>query len=211
MKKRLLSFLLAFSTITVSSYCNESLPEPYNSIIDLPFDGHGWFGNAQPLEACLLEKPAKVVIEVGSWLGSSTRFIAERVGEEGKVYAIDTWLGSPDEIVHMQDPRLPYLYQLFLSNVKHAGLTSIIIPVRMKSLEAAKGLNVMADLVYIDASHNEESVYKDIIAWNSHLEPSGIMCGDDWTWDSVRRGVIRAANQLNRKIYAVGNFWRMVE
>ena len=181
--------------------------EPYDSIDDLPFDGHGWFSNKAPLEKVMNEKQPKIVIEIGSWLGSSTRFLAEKIVEGGKVYAIDTWRGSPGEAIHLQDSRLPYLYQLFLSNVKHAGLTHQIIPIRMESLEAAQALNVMADLIYIDASHDTASVIADIMHWQSHLNPDGIMCGDDWLWGSVRNAVEQCAVSLDKKIYAEGNFW----
>jgi hypothetical protein len=184
-----------------------TLPEPYQSIKDLPFDPHGWFVNTDSLGKILLEQQPRVVIEVGSWLGLSTRFIAHHIPVEGKVYAVDTWLGS-DEAAHHQDPRLPYLYQLFLSNVKHARLTHKIIPIRMRSLEAAQALDVKADLIYIDAAHDEENVYLDIMAWYPHLTFNGVICGDDWGWESVRKGVIRAASELNRTIYATGNFWR---
>lgn len=183
------------------------IPEPYRSIQVLPFDGHGWFVNEAQLHICLEVKPARVVIEVGSWLGKSTRFIASCIPEDGRVYAIDTWLGSPGESVHMKDPRLPHLYQLFLSNVRHAGLTQKIIPIRMESLEAAKGLAVQADLIYLDASHDIESVYQDIVAWYPHLVEEGIFCGDDWDWESVRIGVIKAAGILHKKVNYYSHFW----
>lgn len=183
------------------------LPEPYQSNVDLPFDGHGWFMNAEQLQVQLSKKPAKVVIEVGSWLGCSTRFIASAIPDGGVVYAVDTWLGSSDESLHLQDPRLPYLYQQFLSNVKHAGLTSKIIPVRMRSLEAASGINVKADLIYIDAGHDTASVFQDIMAWYPHLNQGGIMCGDDWGWLTVQSAVIMGANQLGKRVCASGNFW----
>jgi hypothetical protein len=184
-----------------------SHPEPYNSINDLPFDGHGWFINGSSLQPILAGKQPKVVVEVGSWLGSSTRFIAENLPEGGVIYAVDTWRGSSTESVHMQDPRLPYLYQLFLSNVKHANLTDRIIPVRMESLEAAKALNVKADLIYLDGAHDTTSVYNDIIAWSPHLEEGGFMCGDDWGWLSVQTGVLKAAKVLNKNAYGYENFW----
>lgn len=201
--------MLKFVTgaLLLSSSLLFSHPEPYNSINDLPFDGHGWFINAEQLHPFLAARQPKVVVEVGSWLGSSTRFIAENIQEGGVVYAVDTWRGSPTEAVHLQDPRLPYLYQLFLSNVKHAGLTDKIIPVRMDSLEAAKALNVKADLIYLDGAHDTESVYNDIIAWNPHLAQDGVMCGDDWGWVSVQAGVIKAAKKLNKQAHGYNNFW----
>lgn len=182
------------------------LPEPYCLINDLPFDDHGWFGNADPLTTLIETHHPRIVIEVGSWLGLSTRFLAEKIAADGKVYAIDTWKGS-NESVHQKDPRLDHLYQLFLSNVKHAGLTEKITPVRMESLEAAKALNLKADLIYIDASHDTKSVYNDIIAWEKHLTAGGVLCGDDWSWGSVRTAVIRAAKELNYKTHSSGNFW----
>jgi predicted O-methyltransferase YrrM len=187
------------------------LAEPYRSISDLPFDGDGWFVNADPIQDILILEQPKVAIEVGSWLGLSTRFIAENMTENAKLYAIDTWLGSSDEPIQTEDPRAPYLYQLFLSNIKHANLTQKIIPIRMKSLEAAKALNVQADFIYIDAAHNEESVYQDILAWYAHLNKHGVICGDDWSWDSVQKGVLAAAAMLNLAIFAQDNFWRFYE
>ncbi len=207
-----MNFLKGFVTLffAFSHLSLFGMPEPYCSIQDLPFDNQGWFWNGKQLESCILEMKPKVVIEVGSWLGSSTRFIAQRLPKEGKLYAVDTWQGSGDEELHQKDPRLPYLYQLFLSNVKHAGLTNIIVPIRMDSIEASKALNVKADLIYIDAGHDTESVYNDIMAWLPHLKKGGIFCGDDWMWYSVRLAVERAAKELNCKIYVEEAFWRLL-
>jgi predicted O-methyltransferase YrrM len=208
MKKTIYALAMALPLILTSLSAEEEMREPYCSLADLPFDPQGWFGNAEQLSQIFNEKPITTIIEVGSWLGSSTRFLATYVEPKGKVYAVDTWRGSLTEAVHMQDPRLPYLYQLFLSNVKHAKLTSIIIPVRMESLEAARALNVKADLIYIDASHETAAVYQDILAWSRHLNEDAIMCGDDWMWPSVREAVVEAAKVLNKKIDSSENFWR---
>ncbi len=187
------------------------MPEPYASIHDLPFDGHGWFFNAEPLQKQIEQMHPKVIIEVGSWLGASTRFMAELLDDGGKLYAVDTWLGSSNESVHGQDSRLSFLYQQFLSNVKHAGLTDRIIPVRMDSIEASKALHVEADLIYLDAAHDTESVLADILAWYPHLKSGGMLCGDDWSWASVREAVFRGAEVLGKKIYYFGNFWAYEE
>ena len=95
------------------------------------------------------------------------------------------------------DPVLPNLYEYFLSNViqEGQGLTRKIIPVRMDSLSAAQSLEVQADIIYIDASHDSESVYRDLQVWFPHVKPGGILCGDDWGWDTVREGVNRFAQE----------------
>lgn len=207
----MLFFALFFSfygSFSNKIYAQEDqIPEPYRSIVDLPFDAHGWFGHAELFKNIISNRPIKTVIEVGSWLGASTRFIANNLPKDGVVYAVDTWCGSPDEPEHMRDPRLPYLYQLFLSNVKHAGLTHKIIPVRMASLEAAKALNVQADMIYIDGAHDTVSVLNDILHWYLHLKPDGFMCGDDWLWESVRIAVIQGALHLGKNVQACNNLW----
>ena len=203
MKKFITLIILIFSQLTAS----QDIPEPYRSVMDLPFDPQGWFGHAEVLHNIITTRPIKTVVEIGSWLGASTRFIAETLPPDGVVYAVDTWCGSPNEPGHMQDPRLHHLYQLFLSNVKHAGLTHKIVPIRMSSLEAANGINVRADLIYIDGAHDTVSVINDIFGWNGHLAEGGMMCGDDWLWESVRIGVIHAAPHVNKTVRASGNFW----
>ena len=180
------NYLCVWIAFTSLCFAN-SIPEPYRSIVDLPFDGHGWFINQNQLQTILSSRKPVIVIEIGSWLGCSTRFIAEKMPDNGVLYAVDTWKGSSNEQAHLQDPRLPHLYQLFLSNVKHAGLAHKIIPIRMDSIEAAKALNVKADLIYIDAAHDTESVKKDILNWFPHLNRGGLLCGDDWGWESVKK------------------------
>lgn len=209
-KSNLIFCLFFFLFLQAPIFSNEKMSEPYASIKDLPFDPQGWFANANQLSECFKEKKdITTVIEIGSWLGASTRHLASLIEGEGKVYAVDTWKGSTNEPEHQQDPRLPFLYQLFLSNVKHAKLTEKIVPIRMDSLEAAKALHVKADLIYLDARHDTNSVTKDILAWYPHLKEDGIFCGDDWGFPSVQIGVVNAANKLKKSISNNGNLWRL--
>lgn len=105
----------------------------------------------------------KVVIELGSWLGASTRHIAQLLPEDGIVYAVDHWLGSIEHHTPSFSHYLPTLYEQFLSNVIHSGLEHKIFPVRMSTLEAVelfRNEGIQPDLIYVDASHDEDSVYK---------------------------------------------------
>lgn len=200
--KTLTVLAIVFSSISLQA----DLPEPYNSINVLPFDGHGWFlnENALKLEYFISTKNPKVAIEVGSWLGCSARHIASHMQEDGVLYCIDTWQGSSE---HDGDARLLTLYQQFLSNTIHAGLAEKIVPVRMTSIEAAQALNVKADLIYVDGAHDTDSVRNDILAWFPHLNEGGTLCGDDWCWPSVQVGVIQAAQKLKKGLYTFHNFW----
>lgn len=53
-------------------------------------------------------------------------------------------------------------------------------------------------MIYLDGAHDTQSVYNDIIARYPHLTDSGIMCGDDWGWESVQKGVLMAAKVLKK-------------
>ncbi len=195
----------------------ENLPEPYHSVQLLPFDPHGWYGNAQPIQSLFTNnKNISIAIEVGCWLGASTRHIASLLPPNGKLFAIDHWKGSvehqPGQVAYY--PALPYLYEQFLSNVIYAGLTDKIIPMRMDSLEAARQLKasgIVPDLIYIDASHDTQAVLADLNAWFPFVKGHGILCGDDWSWASVRLAVETFANEQHLTISAANNFWCLVE
>lgn len=190
-----------------------SLPEPYNSIRVRPFDPDGWYYNAVQMEKIIRENNVKIVVEVGCWLGKSTRHIASLLPEGGKVYAVDHWLGSPiqQEGQRFWNPILPYIYQQFLSNVIHENLTHKIIPIRMSSVMAAEALNIIPDMVYIDADHEKDSVYADLKAWYPLVKGRGILCGDDWVWVSVSEAVKQFAYENRLTIETQGDFWRLHE
>lgn len=50
------------------------------------------------------------------------------------------------------------------------------------------------DIIYIDASHDYESVKNDLLHWLPKLKRGGVICGDDYIdrWD----GVIEAVNEV---------------
>jgi predicted O-methyltransferase YrrM len=189
----------------------DNLPEPYRSVKLMPFNPEGWYVNSDQMESLFKQTKINVAIEVGCWLGLSTRHIATLLPPDGKLYAVDHWLGS---IEHQDRLSLPTLYDQFLSNVIHAGLTHVIVPMKMSSLEAApiiRSMGVVPDLVYIDASHDTESVLADLNAWFPFVKGHGILCGDDWTWGSVRTAVEIFAQEHQLKIDASENFWCLVE
>lgn len=199
--------------ITLFSLNASSLPEPYASTKLMEPNWHGWFPgeNKKNLEIFIKKYKPKCVVELGSWMGVSTVFMAQLLEDNALLYAVDDWTADTDICIQANAEvraLLPTLYQQFLSNIIHAKLCEKIIPVRKKTLAAAKDLNVQADLIYVDASHDEESVYNDIINWYPKLNKNGIMCGDDWiSFASVRKAVTRAALFLGITVSSDGNFW----
>ncbi|MBM3208509.1 MAG: class I SAM-dependent methyltransferase [Chlamydiae bacterium] len=198
-----------------AEFGKDDLPYPYNEVQPvLPFNNHGWYNNRSYIEKLVEEVNPTIVVEVGSWIGLSTRHIASILKQpNAKLYAVDHWLGSAEhqigQFAYM--PFLDKLYEQFLSNIIRANLTHIVVPMRMSSLDAVKIFPATPDLIYIDAGHDYESVYKDLLAWYPLVRGHGVLCGDDWWWDSVRKAVEDFARDNSLKIFAENNFWRLIE
>jgi predicted O-methyltransferase YrrM len=207
--------LLILITPILFAFSQPHMPEPYRSVYVLPLDLHGWYENAPQMERLIKRRHVKTVVEVGSWLGRSTTHIASCLPSDGKVYAVDHWQGNIEQQPGQQYyyKALGVAYEQFLSNVIHTGMVYKIIPMKMESREAVeefKTRNIIIDLVYIDANHDTESVYRFLQEWYPFVKGHGVLCGDDWTWPSVVAAVRRFAEENNLVIVASGNFWELV-
>ena len=130
-------------------------------------------------------------VEVGSWKGKSSAFMAVEIANSGKNIkfdCVDTWKGSEE---HVEDPfvKSDTLYQLFLNNMK--PLERYYTPIRKTSEEASTLYsNNSLDFVFIDADHSYEQVQKDIKAWEPKIKNGGIIAGHDYnSWPSVTQAV----------------------
>lgn len=191
-----------------------ALPYPYNKIEVLPFDGTSHFGPRQAagLSYLINNHNIATVVEVGSFLGASSRFIADSLPENGKVYSVDHWLGNEEwknqpDFQQQQD----LYFKKFLSNAIHTGLYNKIIPLRMTGVAAASYITETPDLVFLDGSHDYESVYADITAWYPRIANHGILSGDDYNWGAgrpVKKAVDQYAAEHNLQVKVIeGWFW----
>ena len=156
----------------------------------------GWFEEpAKQLLGRDLSAATRLIVELGAWLGMSTRFMADHA-PNATIITIDHWRGS---IEHHQDPSaramLPTLYETFLA--MSWSYRDRIIPLRMTTLE---GLSTVAnhglypDLIYIDADHGYEGAAADL-ELSYRLFPEAILVGDDFDFP----GVNRATKEFARK------------
>lgn len=210
-------FILTLSLFNLNPLrADPSLPPPYNTVKLLPNDLRGWYSNAKPIQTIFTKRNPKIVIEVGCWLGLSAIHMASVISPEGVIYAVDHWLGCPEQQPGQSfwDPILPKAYQQFLSNVIHAKQCDKIIPVRMSSLEGSEFLaGIQADLVYIDASHDYDSVYADLNAWFPFVKGHGILCGDDSPHPPIQQALSRFAAEQGLKVSYVEDtrFWYLTD
>lgn len=160
-----------------------------------PNFGENWFTFPNLYSRFVRDLPSgSKIVEVGAWKGRSIAYLGVEIinsGKDIKVDAVDTWDTMASEEYHKTDVyvKTKRLYQLFLSNI--APVASVVTPVRMASLEAAKLYEDNSiDVVFIDACHTYDCVKEDIAAWLPKVKVGGILAGHDYGWsDEVRRAV----------------------
>lgn len=155
----------------------------------------GWFA-AEDIYARMVREAADGAhfVEIGSWVGQSTSFMAVEIANSRKRIrfdAVDTFRGTAGD-----DPMLAAVKAQggsvrgeFDKNL--APVKDFVRVVQAPSVEAAgRYPDNSLDFVYIDGDHAEEAVYADIQAWARKVRPGGWLAGDDATY--AHPGVIRA-------------------
>jgi len=196
----------------------------YDNLELLPLDMQGWNGNSNVFKKLIDEIKPKTIIEVGSWKGLSSINMATHIKHNNlncKIYCVDTWLGALefwDDLNDTPERNLllkngyPQIYYQFLSNVIHNKVEDYIIPFPTTSTIGSKYFlknNIKSDLIYIDASHDEEDVYTDLINYYKIINKEGILFGDDYNaWIGVKTAVEKFTKNfgLNFEILE-DNFW----
>ena len=183
-------------------------------------DIHGWmsksFGEVVKRFVAHSERAEPLtILEVGSWKGLSATNMVQVLQNEGftdfNIICIDTWLGAPEFWTWgVNDPLrgdslkringYPSVFHTFTKNVKMMGFHDYIAPLPLSSIQAADVLQhyqILADLIYIDASHEFGPVTSDLESFYPLLKNGGVMLGDDYSkhWP----GVIKAVDEFTNK------------
>jgi hypothetical protein len=183
-------------------------------------DIHGWMDSGFSDIICKIVNERNrndkiTVIEVGSWKGKSCVTIANTLKRLGFtniiIIAIDTWLGAPefwtwgiDDSTRGKSLNIingyPSVFYTFTSNIKYLKHDDVVAPFPISSTQAVEVLkyyNILADVIYIDASHEYEPVKQDITLYWQLLNTGGTMIGDDYQrgWP----GVMKAVDELSDK------------
>ena len=141
------------------------------------------------------------VVEVGSWMGASTCFIAGGLkGERAKIFAVDNFQGlstcGEDAAWynrHFQKLGAKSTLEIFRANFAALGFTSRSEPVVNDSLAAAKQLEAKRgaiDFIFIDGDHSYDACKADIVAWAPFVKRGGVIAFHDF--GSRADGVTRA-------------------
>lgn len=156
----------------------------------------GWMSESELHYLATEAKTHPVCVEIGAWLGRSSRAIADNLPEGGRLYCVDTWDGTGD------DPAFAFAKEYggngafirFYKNLWDYIDAGRVIPLRMSSLAASKmmrQLRIPVNMIFVDGAHGYESVKADLMNWRPLLTADGLLCGHDYTpdWPGVAQAV----------------------
>ena len=76
----------------------------------------------------------------------------------------------------------------------------------MQAAEEARLHGVQFDFIFVDASHDYQSVKDDILAWQPLLVDGGVFCGHDYNYPQCP-DVKRAVDELIPDFYLIDTIW----
>jgi len=144
-------------------------------------------------------------VEIGSYLGASSCFIAEGLRKTGKakLYCIDTWQNDA-----MSEGARDTFSEFLKNTQKYAD---IIIPIRETSENAIAVLQKQIkkiDILFIDADHNYEGCKRDWDLYSPFLTCGSLVIFHDYGWaEGVKRVVDEDVKPLILKEGTLPNMW----
>jgi MMP 1-O-methyltransferase len=136
---------------------------------------HGWLSDAQGealFDAAAL-RGAGSIVEIGSWQGRSTIWLAAGARLSGRrVFAVDPHEGS------REDPSAR-TFDLFTKNLSAAGLIDIVTPLVMRSGAAVAHVKTPVDLLFVDGDHSVVGARSDAETWLPRVAVGGVVMFHD--------------------------------
>jgi predicted O-methyltransferase YrrM len=115
------------------------------------------------------------VIEIGSYLGASSVYLAAGLSAHGgRLHCVDTWRNEG-----MKEGAADTFDQ-FQRNT--AGQAGVINAIRMRSQDALPSLPGPFRLAFIDGDHSYEAVRDDLRLLADRMTPDGILALHDWRY-----------------------------
>lgn len=158
----------------------------------------GWFNYPDMFAHAVQQLPQKChVVEIGTWKGQSSAFLAVELinsKKDFKLDCIDNFTGSVIEPGQMndRDNREGRLLDVFKNNMK--PVEGHFTAIQSDSAEAASLYeNESLDFVFIDASHDYDSFKKDLFAWFPKVKIGGMISGHDFA--DPYPGIVRAVKE----------------
>lgn len=161
-------------------------------------------------------KQGSVGVELGVWKGNSSELFRKKAS---RLHLVDSWSVAPytqlesyqsyldrySSICGSKDPKdFKKYYDKIYESVKKKFSNDINVTIwRMNTDKFFKEFTDKVDWFYVDAAHDEDGVYKDLVNSYKHLKKfnGGIIYGDDYgNKKGVVKGVDKFLKEYNLKI-----------
>jgi predicted O-methyltransferase YrrM len=136
----------------------------------------GWLSEAQGaalFDAAAAATGRGAIVEIGSWKGRSTIWLAHGARLAGqRLFAID-----PHS--HSREDASARTLDEFLRNLKDAGVEDVVEPMVMPSAEAATAVEGGVEVLFIDGDHSDTGASGDADRWLPRLIDGGTVLMHD--------------------------------
>lgn len=166
----------------------------------------------------LIEKiKAKQIIEIGVAYGYHCEYILQK-NTEVHYLGIDPYKSNYDP----NDKFAEEVKIMFGEETDQAGLNTLYELVNTKMTAYGERFKLLRnnveevdskinddsiDLIYVDGDHTYDGVIKDLnFSWKKINKEHGILCGDDYSWDPVKRACDDFFSSKNIKYSVITDF-----
>ncbi|MHA1380739.1 MAG: class I SAM-dependent methyltransferase [Candidatus Helarchaeota archaeon] len=189
----------------------------------MKLDLQGWF---HPEEGQWYQEQAKKctkgwIVEIGSWKGLSTSYLTPiLINKPQKLWCIDHWQGSNDQYSQFYNDLLSRAEKIGTPVPKQFqyNLKKLKIPYKLLQMNSRKASNFFKNrsccLIFLDASHDYNSVQGDLESWWPKVASGGVLAGHNFSNDfsGLRKAVeefkSRKKMKLNRGPKSIFYFTR---
>ena len=119
------------------------------------------------------------IVELGSYTGVSTCYLADGAPDGVDVYAIDLWDESGADF-RRDVYKAPGVYEEFCRRIRDAGHEDRVTAIRARTIDVAFEWPLRVGLLFIDADHRYESTLADYEAWSPLVVQGGVIAFHDY-------------------------------
>lgn len=141
--------------------------------------------------------------EVGAATGNTTKYLLKYSPSLQKLIIVDLWIPVPNSRQWQRDD----MELVFRKKFENEDRISILKGVSWEMASNIKDASL--DFVFIDASHDYDSVVKDITAWYPKMKARGFFCGHDINLPGVYKATKEIFGERCKRA-KIDNVWYVI-
>jgi len=156
--------------------------------------------------------------EIGVWCGDLSVLMLDWF-KPTKLYLVDPWKLYPDfeheldmakfdRVTQSQYFKQDEFDRMHKYTVDRFVGNNIVDIRRGMSEDVVKEIpDSSIDWVYIDGSHTEKYVYRDLVGWWPKIKIGGVLCGHDFLFDGIPPALKQFSSETGVEVWPYGSDW----